>query len=35
MMRFADSLKEYAEIESNPKLEGRTMIMMLAPKKEN
>lgn len=35
MMRFAGSLKDYADIESNPKLEGRTMTMMLAPKKEN
>lgn len=35
MKRFAESLKDYADIESNPKLEGRTMTMMLAPKKEN
>lgn len=35
MRRFAEALKDYSEIESNPKLEGRTMIMMLAPKKEN
>lgn len=34
MLRFADCLKDYAEIESEPKLEGRTMIMMLIPKKE-
>ncbi len=34
MLRFADALKDYADIESNPKLEGRTMVMILAPKKE-
>lgn len=34
MLRFAEALKDYSEIESRPKLEGRTMIMMLAPKKE-
>ncbi|MCX4249310.1 MAG: translation initiation factor IF-3 [Bacilli bacterium] len=34
MLRFAESLKDYAEIESNPKLEGKTMMMMLNPQKE-
>ena len=34
MLRFAESLSGYAEIESNPKLEGKTMMMMLTPKKE-
>ena len=34
MMRFAEALSEVADIESNPVLEGRNMIMMLAPKKE-
>jgi len=34
MLRFADALKDYADIESKPVLEGRTMVMMLAPKKE-
>lgn len=34
MLRFAEALKDYSEIESQPKLEGRTMVMMLAPKKE-
>ena len=34
MLRFAESLSGYSEIESNPKLEGRTMMMMLAPKKD-
>ena len=33
MMRFADELSEIASIESKPALEGRTMIMLLAPKK--
>ena len=34
MLRFAEALKDYADIESKPVLEGRTMVMMLAPKKE-
>ena len=34
MLRFAEALKDYADIESNPVLEGKTMVMMLAPKKE-
>lgn len=34
MLRFAETLADYSTIESQPKLEGRTMIMMLAPKKE-
>lgn len=34
MLRFADSLSDYSDIESQPKLEGKTMMMMLAPKKE-
>lgn len=34
MMRFAEALSDYSIIENEPKLEGRTMIMMLAPKKE-
>ena len=33
MMRFADELSDVSVIESQPKLEGRTMIMLLAPKK--
>ncbi len=31
--RFASELEEYATVESTPKLEGRTMTMILAPKK--
>jgi translation initiation factor IF-3 len=34
MTRFANELVDVADIESKPKLEGRIMIMMLAPKKE-
>lgn len=34
MIRFYESLKDISEIESEPKLEGRNMTMMLAPKKE-
>ena len=33
MLRFADELSVVSTIESQPKLEGRTMIMLLAPKK--
>ena len=31
--RFADELSEISVVETNPKLEGRTMTMILAPKK--
>ena len=34
LIRFADSLQDVAEIEQQPKLEGRVMAMMLMPKKE-
>lgn len=34
MLRFAEALSEYSTIESQPVLEGRTMVMILAPKKE-
>ena len=34
MLRFAEALSDVADMESKPNLEGRTMIMMLAPKKE-
>ena len=33
LMRFADRVKEYADVEQQPKLDGRTMTMMLIPKK--
>jgi translation initiation factor IF-3 len=32
LLRFADELEEYAKVEMMPKLEGKRMIMMLAPK---
>ena len=34
LIRFADKVQDIAEIEEQPKLEGRFMIMMLIPKKE-
>ena len=34
MNRFAEQLNEYADVESKPILDGKTMIMVLAPKKE-
>ena len=34
LVRFANRLTELAEIEQNAKLEGKTMTMLLAPKKE-
>ena len=33
--RFADRVKDIADIEQNPKLDGRTMTMLLMPKKDN
>ena len=33
LIRFADSLSELGIIETQPKLDGRTMTMILAPKK--
>ena len=32
--RFADRVKEYADVEQSPKLDGRTMTSVLAPKKD-
>ena len=34
LIRFATTLENVAEIEQKPKLEGRTMTMILMPKKE-
>lgn len=34
LLRFASALKDIAEIEQQPKMEGRIMTMMLMPKKE-
>ncbi len=33
LLRFANDLEEYAKVESLPQLEGKRMIIMLAPKK--
>ncbi|MCM1053839.1 MAG: translation initiation factor IF-3 [Ruminococcus sp.] len=32
LLRFADSLSEVSQVEAEPKLEGRQMFMLLAPK---
>ena len=32
MKRFAEAMEEAANVERQPKLEGRTMLMFLAPK---
>ena len=32
--RFAERVKDYADIEQKPKLDGRTMTMLLVPKKD-
>ena len=32
MRRFADAMSEVANVEKAPKLEGRSMLMFLAPK---
>ena len=34
LLRFADALVEVSTIEQKPALDGRVMIMILAPKKE-
>jgi len=33
LLKFADELEEYAKVERLPKMEGKRMIMILAPKK--
>lgn len=33
LLRFADELSEYGKVEMLPKLEGKRMIMIIAPKK--
>ena len=33
LIRFSEELNEIAEIEQMPKMEGRTMFMLLTPKK--
>ena len=32
--RFADRVKDYADVEQSPKMDGKTMTCVLAPKKE-
>jgi len=34
LLKFAEALSDYVEMENNPKLEGRRMMMLLVPKKE-
>ena len=34
LLRFASKVEDYAEVGEMPKLDGRTMTMMLLPKKE-
>ena len=34
LMRFADENKDLADIEQKPKMDGRSMFLMLAPKTE-
>ena len=33
LLKFADELADYGKVESLPKLEGKRMLMMIAPKK--
>ena len=35
LLKLATELEEYGIVESMPKLEGKRMIMMIAPKKQN
>lgn len=35
LMKFADEAKDIADIEQRPKMDGRSMFLMLAPKNEN
>ena len=35
LLKFADQLEEYGKVESMPKMEGKRMIMMMAPHKKN
>ena len=34
LLRFAEALSSVASVEQQPTLDGRVMVMMLAPKKE-
>ena len=33
LLKFAQALADYGKVESMPKLEGKRMLMMIAPKK--
>jgi translation initiation factor IF-3 len=33
LLKFADSLSDYADLETEPKMEGKSMYIILAPKK--
>lgn len=35
LLKFAEDLSDIADIEKNPKMEGRSMVMFMAPKKDN
>lgn len=35
LLRFANDLEEYGKVEQMPQLEGKRMIMFIAPKKQN
>lgn len=35
LMKFAEGLADIADVEKNPKMEGRFMTMFMAPKKDN
>ena len=35
LLRFSDRVKDIADIQEQPKLDGRTMTMLLVPKKDN
>ncbi len=34
LLKFAEDLAEIADIEKRPKMEGRSMVMFMAPKKD-
>jgi len=35
LLKIKEDIKEYGEVEKDPKMEGRNMFMMLTPKKNN
>jgi len=35
LLKFAQELEEFGTVERMPKLEGKRMLMIIAPKKEN